>query len=75
MKSLSLVCFWLLHNFLAAFFDFVKKLGAGSFGEVHVVIDKSSRQERVIKIINKRQTAVPIHQINVSRNREVDYAS
>ncbi|XP_026192969.1 calcium-dependent protein kinase 2 [Cyclospora cayetanensis] len=44
-------------------FTFAKKLGSGSFGDVHRVIEKSSGLERVIKTINKDRSQVPLEQI------------
>eukprot|EP01069_Polyplicarium_translucidae_P002881 Polyplicarium_translucidae@DN2154_c0_g1_i1.p1 len=44
-------------------FKFVRKLGSGSFGEVHLVQEKSSGLVRVCKIINKDKAALPIEQI------------
>ncbi|CDI77191.1 CAM kinase, CDPK family, putative [Eimeria acervulina] len=44
-------------------FTFVKKLGSGSFGDVHRVIEKSSGLERVIKTINRDRSQVPSEQI------------
>eukprot|EP00919_Chromeraceae_sp_WS-2016_P028847 GHVR01068347.1.p1 GENE.GHVR01068347.1~~GHVR01068347.1.p1 ORF type:complete len:585 (-),score=119.13 GHVR01068347.1:84-1838(-) len=44
-------------------FIFKKKLGSGSFGEVHLVEEKTSQVERVCKTISKDKSAVPIEQI------------
>ncbi|PHJ23839.1 cam cdpk [Cystoisospora suis] len=44
-------------------FDFKKKLGAGAFGDVHLVVERSSGLERVIKTINKDRSQVPMEQI------------
>eukprot|EP00382_Lankesteria_abbotti_P000717 CAMPEP_0113844434 /NCGR_PEP_ID=MMETSP0372-20130328/236_1 /TAXON_ID=340204 /ORGANISM="Lankesteria abbotti" /LENGTH=637 /DNA_ID=CAMNT_0000813439 /DNA_START=216 /DNA_END=2129 /DNA_ORIENTATION=- /assembly_acc=CAM_ASM_000359 len=44
-------------------FEFRKKLGAGSFGEVHLVAERVSGLVRVCKIVNKDKAAIPIEQI------------
>eukprot|EP01057_Protomagalhaensia_wolfi_P005877 Protomagalhaensia_wolfi_Nauph_80__5876@NODE_756_length_2026_cov_31_084046_g568_i0_p1_GENE_NODE_756_length_2026_cov_31_084046_g568_i0NODE_756_length_2026_cov_31_084046_g568_i0_p1_ORF_typecomplete_len648_score155_64Pkinase/PF00069_25/8_3e70Pkinase/PF00069_25/6_3e03Pkinase_Tyr/PF07714_17/5_1e48EFhand_7/PF13499_6/0_00016EFhand_7/PF13499_6/4_2e03EFhand_7/PF13499_6/7_5e13EFhand_7/PF13499_6/4_1e17EFhand_1/PF00036_32/0_0014EFhand_1/PF00036_32/3_3e03EFhand_1/PF00036_32/0_0018EFhand_1/PF00036_32/0_003EFha len=44
-------------------FNFEKKLGAGAFGEVHLVLEKTSNLKRCCKIINKDKAAVPVEQI------------
>eukprot|EP01053_Blabericola_migrator_P003658 Blabericola_migrator_1__3657@NODE_2096_length_3280_cov_158_697790_g1327_i0_p1_GENE_NODE_2096_length_3280_cov_158_697790_g1327_i0NODE_2096_length_3280_cov_158_697790_g1327_i0_p1_ORF_typecomplete_len702_score114_12Pkinase/PF00069_25/1_1e71Pkinase_Tyr/PF07714_17/3e50EFhand_7/PF13499_6/3_8e11EFhand_7/PF13499_6/5_7e13EFhand_7/PF13499_6/1_1e14EFhand_8/PF13833_6/0_018EFhand_8/PF13833_6/1_6e05EFhand_8/PF13833_6/5_3EFhand_8/PF13833_6/8_1e05EFhand_8/PF13833_6/0_0029EFhand_8/PF13833_6/2_3e07EFhand_1/PF0003 len=49
-------------------FDFQKKIGAGSFGEVHLVKELRSGFTRVCKTINKDQAAVPVEQIEAEIN-------
>ncbi|PFH37490.1 calcium-dependent protein kinase CDPK6 [Besnoitia besnoiti] len=44
-------------------FTFKRKLGAGAFGDVHLVEEKSSGLERVIKTVNKDRSQVPMEQI------------
>eukprot|EP01053_Blabericola_migrator_P003229 Blabericola_migrator_1__3228@NODE_194_length_11541_cov_124_962524_g167_i0_p3_GENE_NODE_194_length_11541_cov_124_962524_g167_i0NODE_194_length_11541_cov_124_962524_g167_i0_p3_ORF_typecomplete_len636_score103_37Pkinase/PF00069_25/4e71Pkinase/PF00069_25/4_1e03Pkinase_Tyr/PF07714_17/8_8e50EFhand_7/PF13499_6/0_00059EFhand_7/PF13499_6/5_5e03EFhand_7/PF13499_6/4_2e13EFhand_7/PF13499_6/8_1e15EFhand_1/PF00036_32/0_0022EFhand_1/PF00036_32/0_0024EFhand_1/PF00036_32/0_0028EFhand_1/PF00036_32/7_5e07EFhand_1/ len=44
-------------------FNFEKKLGAGAFGEVHLVTERSSGLRRCCKTINKDKAAVPVEQI------------
>lgn len=44
-------------------FIFKKKLGAGAFGDVHLVEERSNGLERVIKTINKDRSQVPMEQI------------
>lgn len=44
-------------------FTFERKLGSGSFGEVHLVLEKSSKMQRCCKIIDKDKAAVPVEQI------------
>mmetsp|Transcript_3614 Transcript_3614/g.7467 ORF Transcript_3614/g.7467 Transcript_3614/m.7467 type:complete len:588 (-) Transcript_3614:158-1921(-) len=44
-------------------FTFVKKLGSGSFGEVHLVEEKASKVKRVCKTICKDKSTVPVEQI------------
>lgn len=55
-----------ISNFVVEIFDFVKRLGSGAFGEVHLVIDKKTKEKRALKVINKNQVALPVEQINVS---------
>lgn len=50
-------------NQIRRLFSFEKKLGTGSFGEAHLVIERSSKSERCCKIINKDKATVPIAQI------------
>uniref|UniRef100_A0A0G4HZ07 non-specific serine/threonine protein kinase n=1 Tax=Chromera velia CCMP2878 TaxID=1169474 RepID=A0A0G4HZ07_9ALVE len=42
---------------------FTKKLGQGSFGEVHLVTEISTGLQRVCKIINRARSQVPMEQI------------
>lgn len=42
---------------------FVKKIGSGSFGEVHLVTEAGNALTRVCKVIKKEQAAVPMDQI------------
>eukprot|EP01069_Polyplicarium_translucidae_P000365 Polyplicarium_translucidae@DN1206_c0_g1_i2.p1 len=44
-------------------FKFEKHLGAGSFGDVHLVEEMSSSQKRVCKTINKDKACLPVEQI------------
>lgn len=44
-------------------FTFNRKLGAGCFGEVHLVTERSSGLTRCCKTINKDKAAVPVEQI------------
>lgn len=48
-----------IHNL----FEFQRKIGAGTFGEVHLVKDLRSGLVRVCKTINKDQAAIPAEQI------------
>lgn len=41
----------------------VQKLGEGAFGVAHLVLDRRSGQQRVLKTINKRQSQVPPAQL------------
>lgn len=46
------------------YFKFVRRLGAGSFGEVFLVLERSSGFPRVCKIINKDLSKIPMEQID-----------
>lgn len=49
---------------IESLYTFDKKLGAGSFGLVHLVTERATNLRRVIKTINKQQVALPIEQVN-----------
>eukprot|EP01071_Lankesteria_metandrocarpae_P008584 Lankesteria_metandrocarpae@DN4999_c0_g1_i1.p1 len=44
-------------------FTFEKKLGSGSFGQVHLVREKTTKLLRVCKVINKDKAQIPVEQI------------
>eukprot|EP00920_Eleutheroschizon_duboscqi_P034489 GHVT01082735.1.p1 GENE.GHVT01082735.1~~GHVT01082735.1.p1 ORF type:complete len:459 (+),score=41.23 GHVT01082735.1:415-1791(+) len=48
---------------ITSLFKFIKHLGSGAFGEVHLVQEISSGLKRVIKTINKDKSAVPVENI------------
>lgn len=60
-----------IHNY----FQFDRKLGQGSFGEVHLVTERKSRIQRVCKTINKSKSQVPVEQIQaeIKIMKELDH--
>ncbi|CAD7965794.1 unnamed protein product [Amoebophrya sp. A25] len=47
------------------FYKTLKKLGEGTFGLVYLVEDLSSKQERVLKVINKAKSAMPPEELQL----------